>query len=222
MANMCSSTISIYGQDKAAVETLCKEIYDFWDKGGDLYEFVNQFLPNVDADKVDCGGSIEFVSNEVEHAESPLSGYYFFLIDTETKWSAKISIFYEIAKERGLSVAYTAEEPGFDYYVQWDPTGYFFPNRWGCEVRACVHSEGVDFSIEENEYFRTSQKTISWIKDIFSHYLDDIPWIEDPCEFAEFAKNKLQVLTKGGFDEDNWIKVFKFEDIAPEEFELTY
>ena len=220
MANMCSSSICFYGQDKVAVETLFEEIYAFWSKNGDLYEFVNQFLPNIDADKVDCSGSIEYVSDELEYIWSPLSGYYYFFIDTETKWSAKIAIFDEVAKERGLNVAYTAEECGFDYYVKWDPSGYFFSHRYLCEVNVQIDSNGVDLSIEESEYFDTPQETVEWIKDIFSPHLSDIP-VSDPCEFAEFAMNKFRVLAKGGL-EDNWIQVHKFEDVAPEEFQLMY
>ena len=221
MANMCSSTICFYGQDKVAVETLFKEIYDFWSKEGDLYEFVNQFLPNIDADKVDCGGSIQYVSDEMEQtAASPLAENYYLFIETETKWSAKIAIFDTIAKERGLRVAYTAEEPGFEYYVKWDPSGYFFSHGYICEVNVQIDSNGVDFSIEENEYFDTPQEAVEWIKDIFSPYLSDIP-ISEPCEFAEFAMNKFRVLAKDGL-EDNWLHVHKFEDVAPEEFELMY
>ena len=221
MANMCSSTICIYGQDKATVESLCQEMYDFWGEDSNLYEFVKKFLPGVDADKVDCGGSIQYVSDEVEQtAASPLAENYYLFIETETKWSAKIAIFDTIAKERGLRVAYTAEEPGFEYYVKWDPSGYFFPHRYLCEANVYIDSDGVDLSIEENEYFDTPQKTVEWIEDIFSPYLSDIP-ISDPCEFAEFAMNKFRVLAKDGL-EDNWLHVHKFEDVAPEEFELMY
>lgn len=215
MPNWCYADVTFYSSNRNDVFRLRNKFTKIFNDNGYMRSYVEEFLPELDADKVNCRGSVI----DIDDAISKTNNLHWFSIHTESAWEPKIAVWREIIKRHfpKIELAYIAEEPGMDLYEKWDNSGFFYPQT--IRVSGYVPTKnGEACYLDEDER--------SWSSD----FLTAKKWLQNILPF-DFT------LTKGGNDinekleeytslhhleddEDFWISFGIFEECSPDEFEL--
>ena len=121
------------------------------------------------------------------------------MVETITAWNPATELFDTIIDKhyldnrynRLIDFVYTAEEPGFNIYINTDTEGRFFSDRF--YVDSCVND------VYESNYLENEQDVIDWLKETFKE-------IPDFTTLKEFECCKSVIL-----GEDDYINIHEFE-----------
>lgn len=128
MANICISDITMVG-DKALLQRLHDDIERYLDENeGSVYRYGNELYP---------GSNYEGWFCDVGEVNKANEGEYFLRFAVETKWNPAMDFFARLAKDKGLKLYYTAEEPGCELYQTNDVNGEFYDERYVLYCREC-------------------------------------------------------------------------------------
>lgn len=215
MPNWCYTDITFYSPNKDEIFKLRNDFTKVFNDDALVGAYVKKFLPDVDADKVHCRGSVI----DIDDSLSKTNDFFWFSMHTETAWAPTIGVWREILKQNfpNIALSYIAEEPGCDLYEKWDNSKLFYPIT--IRVSGYVPTKsGETLYLDEDER--------SWSSD----FKTAKEWLQEILPF-EFT------LTKGGDDinekleeyaeahhleetEDFWISFGVFEECSPDEFKL--
>lgn len=167
MANICSTQITFYSNDKELLENFKQKLTKYctipYNNNVTNPKWVGNILMHflhADYDKItkkDTRCWINFIMNyDVEQCLENKE-YYSFYIETEDAWAVHIEPFRKILKEYykdAIKLAYIASEPGCEYFVKNDPDDIIYYN---CEYFVDMF-EPPDVFIKDNpEYQRISE-----------------------------------------------------------------
>lgn len=134
MANYCYNDITICAKEENLVdlEFLHTNLDYLLESNRNCHKVFNTLLESYEKEEVPFDGrdSVEWVMDEINCNGN---GIYNFTISIESAWSPVISkiedIVYKLYDGKLWCVG-TAEEPGFDIYINTDETGEFYDTRY--------------------------------------------------------------------------------------------
>lgn len=128
MANICFNDITMVG-DKAILQRLHDDIERCLnDNEGSVYRYGNELYP---------GSNYEGWFDDVGEVTKANEEEYFLRFTVDTKWTPAMDFFIRLAKDKGLRLYYTAEEPGCELYQSNDVNGEFYDERYVLYCREC-------------------------------------------------------------------------------------
>lgn len=189
MANYCSTSVVIYGNEKH-VEDLFNKLERL--KNGKESRVKNTFgklwegnlldICGIDWESVICRGSIEdyFMMTDSE------SGVCLRL-DQSDAWEPNVKYLDRIIEKQGykLKYVYLAEEPGNNLYVTSDTEKKFFSDRYKIEFIALADIPKLRIKEDDDccEYFESEEEFTTW----FSKYFVPVKsWAKAAAVLEEF------------------------------------
>jgi hypothetical protein len=134
MANYCYNDITICAKEEnlTDLEFLHTNLWYLLEYDNNCHKAFNTLLESYEKNEVPFDGrdSVEWFMDEIDCNGN---GTYNFIISIESAWSPIISkiedIIYKLYDGKLWCVG-TAEEPGFDIYINTDETGEFYETRY--------------------------------------------------------------------------------------------
>lgn len=215
MPNWCYADVTFYSSNRDDVFRLRNKFTKIFNDNGYMRSYVEKFLPELNADEVNCRGSVIDIDDTV----GKINNLYWFSMHTESAWEPKIALWREILKKHfpKVDLAYIAEEPGMELYEKWDSTGLFYPLT--IRVSGYVPSKsGKTLYLDEDERSWSSdfQTAKEWLQKI-------LPFTFNLTKGGDNINEKLEEYTESHHledDEDFWVSFGTFEECSPDEFEL--
>lgn len=219
MPNWCSNGITFYSDNEEQIRKMFQDFIAIINGeestpngfgSGWMGDFANKYFEDIGHDKIDCRGSVNFISSDVVKTNE----YWCFNISTETAWSAKMGLWWKIIEQfyPDVSMAYISEECGNCYFLKYDETGLFYGDDDYYMDGCFPPKDGVSYYVDEHGF--------SSIEDIFYFLEESLPFKFRRCEnyqvFEERINEKLQELD--GYDEGYYIQIGKYQDMHPAEF----
>lgn len=226
MANICSTYIKFYSKDKERLEAMRQKFESVIDAGPTekndwggcwMGNFANVFFPEYGAERVDCKGYVDGPDAEL----SQVKDYYMFGLWTQTAWSAKIGIWYNIVKKfyPNVKIAYIADECAMGYFVKWDetPDQLFFPEEYYVDGCLPKGNGGCEYIEDKLEY-----GSIGAMYDYFDEILPfDYRHTENLDELEREIQSKLDEYEKANAcNECLYVQIEKYEEVNPADFEF--
>lgn len=223
MANQCSTVIKFYSENREQLMAMHRKFVEIKDNEQtiknnlNMENFADTFFSELGHDKIECNGWVDGI-DEIEHIDK----YHVFTVLTETAWSAKMGMWYEIVKRfyPEVKIAYVSEECGCDYFCVWDKTDgkLFFPDSH--YVDGCLPTKDGKCEYIEDKYMFGS------VQDIINHLDKTLPFAYEHkynlYELMDEVQKRLDEYSENHeCYEDLYVHFSEFVEMDPADFELT-
>jgi len=202
MPNWCSNTYAFYtkDEDKRELQKLHKKLLAILDVKS---ETKNDFEPGwlgkvashhgLDWEKIPCRGHIELI----DEYDGECS---FFKIYTETAWCPTEELWEAVISQyEGVSLVYTAEEPGCEIYVNTDACGTYLVDKYLIEVcgdapipKSWFPNKEKPKCLEIREYFSSLENTLDYCSKFTGEEFNGISELKD--YFAKTFSERCDVI----------------------------
>lgn len=194
MANYCYNDITICAKEENLIDLqfLHTNLTYLLESDRNCNEVFNTLLKSYEKDEVPFDGrdSVEWFMDEID---CNCNGTYNFTISIESAWSPIISkiedIVYKLYDGKLWCVG-TAEEPGFDIYINTDETGEFYETRY----RLVFY--------KDNNYH-------DWYLDNIPDLINHVNKIYDECNYEEIMDISLDA-----YEVSESVKKFNDSELA--------
>ena len=218
MANLCSSRITFYSDNKDSVCSLKQKLEAIQCENlsrknefdsVELECFVNKFYPSIDSQYVNCRGVLTDIEGELKQ----YGVFYGFHIYTQMAWSAKIGIWHKILSDfyPDVRMAYIAEESSCDYFVMWDADNLFDFHDYYFDI--CCPTKDGEVQYSDDHEFMTLAGIWDWLD---KNLPFDYTKTEDVSALEQEIWEKLEAYDNDEF----YCTIARYERIAPSEFEF--
>ena len=217
MANLCSTGITFYSEDKKVLKDFKRRIAKI-NNGNSTHEndfgscwlgnIANKFYPEIGAEKINCRGSIVHLDDTIRQTES----FFSFSICTQTAWDAKIGLWAKIVRDfyPEIKIAYVAEECGCEYFAKWDDEGLFYPFEYYFDI--CYSDADGEEEYADDHNFNTVQEISDWLE---AHLPFKFEKKANAGELENEINSKLNELE----DSDGFFcTIAKYTEVNPDDF----
>lgn len=218
MANLCSSEITFYSQNRKQISSFLRRLQEiFYEKpkydnafgASWMGNYADAFYPEIGADNIDCRGSIEIMDESIRCVEK----YFAFSLFAGTANSAKIGLWYKILQDfyPDVKLAYIAEESSNSYFVKWDETGLFYPYDFYMDI--AYPDDKADVAYLEDHEFGSMKEIYDWLD-------SNVPFEYEKKDTADDLDWEIRSKLDEYNSDEFFCNIAEYMKIAPSEFDF--